>query len=270
MEVRLFGASGTSVPVLGQGTWQIQSSDVVVRTLQRGVDLGMTHIDTAELYTGAEEVVGRAIRGRRDDVFLVSKVMPKNASRRGVVAACERSLKKLGTDSLDCFLLHWSDGSHPIADTMLGMRDLLWQGKVRNVGVSNFDVGQLEEAAAALDEYELVCNQVRYNLIDRSIEDEVIGWCEARGVAVVGYSPFEGLADYSAAQRAALETISARYEKTVRQVILQYLTQSSSLFAIPKASSLAHVEENAGGEGFELTADDLAVIEAAFPAGSAG
>ena len=266
MELQIFGP-GPSVPVVGQGTWQIVPGETVVRTLQRGIDLGMTHIDTAELYTGAEELVGKAIRGRREEIFLVSKVKPSNASRRGVIAACERSLKKLGTDYLDVFLLHWNEGTHTIADTMAGMRDLVWQGKIRHVGVSNFAVAEMEEAVGALDDVQLACNQVLYHLGDRGIEDEVIPWCESQGVAVVGYSPFLGLdsATPGSAQHAALTAVATRTGRTIRQVVLRYLTRCSSVFAIPKASTLAHVEENAEGQGFDLSAEDVAAIEAAFP-----
>ncbi|MBT9556747.1 MAG: aldo/keto reductase [Myxococcales bacterium] len=265
MEVHQFGSSGSSVPVIGQGTWQIASNDLVVRTLQRGIDLGMTHIDTAELYPGAEEVVGKAIRGRRDEVFVVSKVLPKNASRRGTIAACERTLKKLGTDYLDCFLLHWAEEPSQIREAMVALRELVWAGKIRAAGVSNLSVAELEIAVEALDDVALSCNQVVYNLFDRAIEDEVIPWCSANGVAVVGYSPFAGMSDASPAQRAVLARVGAVHGRTERQVTLRYLTRTSDLFAIPKASSLPHVEENADSTEFELTEADVAEIEAAFP-----
>jgi diketogulonate reductase-like aldo/keto reductase len=267
MERRPFGKSGALVPVLGQGTWQVTSHQDVVATLRRGLDLGMTHIDTAELYTGAERVVAKVIDGHRDEVYLVSKVMPENATRVGTVAACEQSLRRLRTDHLDCYLLHWNGGIHPIAACMDGMRDLVEAGKIRSVGVSNFDVREMEEAQEALGDIPLTCNQVRYNLGDRVIERDVLPWCAARGVAVVGYSPFNVGDFYMPGSRewSTLERIGQQYDATVRQVVLAFLTREPAAFAIPKASSLRHVEENAGGQGIELNAEDNAVINATFP-----
>jgi diketogulonate reductase-like aldo/keto reductase len=228
----------------------------------------MTHIDTAELYDGSEEIVGRVLKGRREQVFLVSKVLHENGSRAGVKAACERSLRKLGTDYLDGYLLHWNDGTFPLSETMLGLRDLVDEGKIKHLGVSNFEVAELEEATAALDGVPLLCNQVLYNLGDRRIEADVLPWCEARGVAVVGYSPYANSADFGAGTPGGtvLAGIASKHDRSVRQVVLRFLTRRPSLFAIPKASSSAHVEDNAGGQGFALDAEDLALIEAAFPA----
>jgi len=267
MERRPFGKNGALVPVLGQGTWQVTSHQNVVATLRHGLDFGMAHIDTAELYTGAERVIAKAIDGRRDEVYLVSKVMPENATRAGTIAACEASLRRLRTDHLDCYLLHWNDGIHPIEACMDGMRDLVEAGKIRSVGVSNFDVGEMALAQEVLGDIPLACNQVRYNLGDRAIEGDVLPWCAARGVAVVGYSPFNVGDFYVPGSRewSTLERIGQPYDATVRQVVLAFLTREPALFAIPKASSPRHVEENAGGQGIELSAEDCAAINATFP-----
>ena len=191
MEFRRFGSTKHQVPVIGQGTWYIDSGDRVraIAALQLGLDLGMTHIDTAEMYGDAEEIVGEAIAGRRNEVFLVSKVLPQNASLSGTIAACERSLARLDTDWLDCYLLHWR-GAYPLEETIEAFDRLQSQGKILSWGVSNFDVPDLEEAWEIAGAGRLVCNQVLYHLQERAIEHAVLPWCEENGVAVVGYAPF--------------------------------------------------------------------------------
>ena len=191
MEFRLFGSSNRQVPVIGQGTWYIDRGDRAraIAALRLGIDLGMTHIDTAEMYGAAEEIVGEAIVGRRDEVFLVSKVLPQNASFSGTIAACERSLTRLRTECLDCYLLHWR-GRHPLEETIEAFEALKSDGKILSWGVSNFDVPDLEEAREIAGEDGLVCNQVLYHLQERAIEHAIIPWCEERDVAVVGYAPF--------------------------------------------------------------------------------
>ena len=237
--------------------------------MRRGLDLGMTHIDTAEMYGSgaAETLVGKAIAGRRDEVFLVSKVLPNNASRNGTIAACERSLERLKTDRLDCYLLHWR-GSHPLADTVAAFERLKADGKILSWGVSNFDVDDLVELSRV---GKPACNQVLYHLRERAIEHAVIPWCEENGVAVVAYSPFGhvgGFPETHSAGGRVLKAIADRHKATARQVVLRFLTRRASLFAIPKASSSAHVEENAGADALDLSAADLAQINAAFPLGS--
>lgn len=235
--------------------------------LRRGLELGMTHVDTAEMYGEAESIVGEAIAGRRDEVFLVSKVLPKNASRRGTVAACERSLDRLATDRLDCYLLHWR-GDHPLEDTIAAFEELRAAGKIRAWGVSNFDVDDLAEAWAI--DRGLACNQVLYHPKERGIEHRVLPWCERHDVAVVGYSPF-GHGSFPTARSEggrALATIAARHGATPRQVVLAFLTRRSSLFTIPKAGGVEHAEENAGAGRLRLDARDLAAIDDAFPLGS--
>jgi diketogulonate reductase-like aldo/keto reductase len=194
MEHRTFGSTRREVAIVGQGTWHIEQGDAktAVAALRRGLDLGMTHVDTAEMYGSgaAEEVVGEAIAGRRDEVFLVSKVLPHNASRNGTIAACERSLKRLKTERLDCYLLHWR-GSHPLEDTVAAFERLSAEGKILSWGVSNFEVDDLDEIRAIAGAGHPACNQVLYHLRERAIEHGVIPWCEENGVAVVAYSPFD-------------------------------------------------------------------------------
>jgi diketogulonate reductase-like aldo/keto reductase len=262
---RGFGASSVKVPVIGQGTWQISTDGL--EALQAGIELGMTHIDTAEMYTGSEEVVAEAIRGIRKKVFLVSKVLPSNASYKGTLRACDESLKRLNTDYLDVYLLHWWSGSHPIGETMRAMEELVGAGKILHVGVSNLDVDRLKQAQKALTREKIVCNQVMYHLRSRAVENHVLPYCESQNIAVVGYSPF-GQGDFPAPatkQGKALQTIGERHGKTARQVALNFLTRRNSLFTIPKASKHRHVRDNADGTGWELTEEDLKLIDTAFP-----
>src|SRR6202049_2285137 len=226
MKRRQFGLSGPPVSVIGQGTWYNArgSRESAVAALRRGIDLGMTHIDTAEMYGDAELVVADAIAGRRDDIFLVSKVLPSNASRRGTITACERSLARLKTDRLDCYLLHWR-GSYPLAETVAAFEQLVSAGKIRSWGVSNFDVDDLEEMLAVAGEGKIACNQVLYHLRERAIEHAVIPWCEAHGVAVVAYSPFDHNDFPSPGSNAGqvLQTIADAHGASPRQVALAFL-----------------------------------------------
>jgi diketogulonate reductase-like aldo/keto reductase len=252
MDKREFG--GAAVPVYGQGTWRFRGGS---QALRAGLDLGLTHIDTAELYTGAEEIVGKAIEGRRDEVFLVSKVMPQNASRAGTVNACEASLRKLGTDRLDCYLLHWP-GSQPLEDTIAGFEELKTAGKIRAYGVSNFDEELLREAAGIAGEGNIACNQVLYNLEERHVEANLLPLCRELGAALVGYSPFDGVSE-----SAALAEVAREQRATPRQVALAFLTRLEGTFAIPKAEQIEHVRENA--VRLTLTATQVAKLEAAHP-----
>lgn len=271
METRPFGASGFHVPVIGQGTWQMENDDAqaAVRALRTGLDLGMTHIDTAELYGSGrvEELVGKAIEGRRHEVFLVSKVLPSNASRRGTIKACERSLKHLGTDWLDCYLLHWP-GSHPLKDTIAALEELRESGKIRCWGVSNFDENELDEVKSIAGPGKLTCNQVLYHLGERSIEHAVLPWCERERVAVVGYTPF-GRSSFPPRSAAGdvLERIAKKHGATPRQVALAFLTRRQSLFAIPKSADARHVRENAGAADLRLAPDEVEALDKAYPVG---
>jgi len=262
---REFGSAAVKVPVIGQGTWNMKRDGL--EALRTGIELGMTHIDTAELYTGAEEIIAEAIRGIRSKIFLVSKVLPSNASYKGTLRTCDASLRRLKTDYLDAYLLHWSSGLHPIGETMRAMEELVTAGKVRYIGVSNFDVDRLKQAQRALTRDKIICDQVIYHLRSRAIENHVLPYCESQNIAVVGYSPF-GQGDFPSSgskQGKALQTIADRHGKTPRQVALNFLTRRKSLFTIPKAGKVEHVRENSGGTGWKLTEDDLKLIDGAFP-----
>jgi diketogulonate reductase-like aldo/keto reductase len=273
MQHHLFGTTRREDSVVGQGTWYIESGDRAraIAALRHGLDLGMTHIDTAEMYGSgeAEKIVARAIVGRRDEVFLVSKVLPENGSVHGTVAACERSLYRLETDRLDCYLLHWR-GPYPLEDTVAGFERLRREGKIMSWGVSNFDVADLEEMWSIVGPGRIACNQVLYHLRERSIEHAVLPWCEQHGVAVVGYSPFghsESFPGPHTPGGRVLSEIAMKHDATPRQVALAFLVRRPSLFTIPKASSPEHAEENAGAGDLRLSEVELARIDEAFPVG---
>ena len=268
MQFRRFGPMGRDVPIVGQGTWEIDEDrrELAVAALRRGLDEGMTHIDTAEMYGDAELLIAEAISGRRDELFLVSKVLPQNASTTGVIEACERSLSRLRTDRLDCYLLHWR-GRIPLRETFAGFEQLVRSGKILAWGVSNFDVDDLEDALRIAGPGKIACNQVLYNLEERAIEHEVIPWCKRHGVAVVAYSPFGHgrFPDASSPGGRVLGEIAAAHEATPRQIALAFLARRA--FAIPKASTPEHAAENAGAGDIKLSESDLARIDAAFARG---
>jgi diketogulonate reductase-like aldo/keto reductase len=272
MELRAFGPTDRQVAVIGQGTWNIdvRNRESAIRALRWGIELGMTHIDTAEMYGSgaAEELVAEAIAGLRDGVFLVSKVLPENASRAETVAACERSLGRLGTDRLDCYLLHWR-GDHPLESTIEAFEELRDSGKILSWGLSNFDEHDLDEVWRLADGGRIACNQVLYHLNERAIEHAVIPWCEAHGVAVVGYSPF-GHGDFPGPGTPGgrvLAEIAAAHHATARQVALRFLVRRPSVFTIPKAAQPQHVEENVEAGDLQLTDAELERINQAFPLG---
>ena len=271
MKSKPFGKNGPAVSVIGQGTWYLDRGDrkKAIAALQRGIALGMTHIDTAEMYGDAELVIADAIAGRRDEVFLVSKVLPSNASRRGTITACERSLKRLKTDRLDCYLLHWR-GSYPLAETVAAFEQLVGEGKIRSWGVSNFDVDDLDELLDVAGEGKIACNQVLYHLRERAIEHAVIPWCERHGVAVVAYSPF-GHNDFPAPTSPGgklLQKIADAHKATPRQVALAFLARETPVFTIPKAGSAEHAAENAAAGKLALGDSEIAALDAAFPRGA--
>ena len=275
MNSKRFGASNVDVPVIGQGTWDIPERGAraqdAKRAILRGIELGMTHIDTAEMYGagGVEEFLGDALDGiPRERLFLASKVLPGNASYDGTIAACERSLKRMRIEYLDCYMLHWPS-AEPLEETMRALAQLVRDGKTRFAGVSNFDVEDMLEARALLDPVPLVCNQVLYHLRERGIEHGLIARAREAGVAVTAYTPF-GRGRFPAASTpggAVLDGIARKHGATPRQVILAFLTRESNVFSIPKASRIEHVEENAGAANVVLDADDVAAIDAAFPVG---
>src|SRR5882757_677085 len=271
MKHHQFGSSGPQVSAIGQGTWYIDHGDraAAVNALRRGIELGMTHIDTAEMYGDAELVVAEAIAGKRDEVFLVSKILPSNASRRGTITACERSLRRLQTDRLDCYLLHWR-GSYPLDETVAVFEELARAGKIRSWGVSKFDTDDLNELLAVAGKGKIACNQVLYHLQERAIEHAVIPWCERHGVAVVAYSPF-GHNDFpqpSSKGGDLLQGIADAYKATAHQVALSFLTRNPSVLAIPKASSAEHAAENAAAGDLKLSDDDIAALDKTFPRGA--
>lgn len=272
MKSREFGHSSRKVSVVGQGTWELEKSDrrQAITALQHGLDLGLTHIDTAEMYGAGEveELVGEAIAGRREEVFLVTKVLPENASRKGTIKACEQSLQRFQTDRVDCYLLHWR-GKFPLGDTVAAFEQLLEEGKILSWGVSNFDEPDLEEALAIIgtvDESRLVCNQVLYHLKERAIEHAVVPWCANHHVAVVAYSPFGSgdFPDLRTGEGRVLNEIADSHNATPRQVALSFLLRLPSMFAIPKAARTEHLLENAKAANLQLTAEETERIETAF------
>jgi diketogulonate reductase-like aldo/keto reductase len=272
VDLHRFGNTRNDVPVIGQGTWYQEEDDpaAALAALRRGLSLGMAHIDTAEMYGSgtAEEIIGQAIAGRRDDVFLVSKVLPQHASRDGAVAACEASLARLGTDRLDCYLLHWR-GAYPLEDTVAAFEQLLGDGKILSWGVSNFDVSDLEEVLAIGGEGGPVCNQVLYHLRERAVEHAVLPACAKYGLAVVGYSPF-GHGHFPGPDTVGgrvLGRIAHAHHATPRQVALRFLVRRPELFTIPKASSPEHVAENARAGDIRLTEAEIEEIDRVFPLG---
>src|SRR4051794_37225846 len=270
MRQQKFGSQGADVSVIGQGTWYLDHGDRrnAVAALRRGIELGMTHIDTAEMYGDAELVIADAIEGQRDKLFLVSKVLPSNASLRGTITACERSLKRLKTDRLDCYLLHWR-GSYPFEETVAAFDELMAAGKIRSWGVSNFDVDDLDELLDVAGEGAIACNQVLYHLQERAIEHAVIPWCEQHGVAVVAYSPF-GHDDFPSPRSKGgevLQAIADAHKATTRQVALAFLTRAPQVLAIPKASSAEHAADNAAAGDLKLGDNEIAALDKAFPRG---
>lgn len=259
--------SGEAVPVLGQGTWMMgedrgRAADEVA-ALRLGLDLGVTLIDTAEMYGngGAEKVVGEAIAGRRDEVFLVSKVLPSNASRNGVVRACEASLKRMRTDRIDLYLLHWRGGV-PLAETIAVFEELRRSGKIRHWGVSNFDADDMEEMERLPAGKNAQANQVLYNLGRRGIEFDLAPWCRDHGVPIMAYSPVE---QGALADDAGLQAIAARHDATAAQLALAWVMARPGVIGIPKATRLEHVRQNAAARDIRLTVQDLAELDTLFP-----
>ena len=261
MQRRRFGPTEINVSVIGQGSWPLPDRDA----LRRGIELGMTHIDTAEMYGDgrSEEAIGEAIAPYpRESLFLVSKVLPSNASRTKIVRACERSLKRLRTDYLDCYLLHWRGGVD-IAETMTGLEALVDAGKIRSLGVSNLDPWDLREAAPALQHAPIACNQVLYNLGERTPEAHELPWAREHGSALVAYTPL-GRPKRKEGERVLAE-IAEQHGVTAEAVALAYLVRDPVVFAIPKANTLAHVESNAAAGDVVLAEDEVARIDSAYP-----
>ncbi|MBP2314552.1 aldo/keto reductase [Azospirillum soli] len=259
--------AGEAISILGQGTWYMGEDDRERAresdALRLGLDLGMTLIDTAEMYAdgGAEEVVADAIEGRRDEVFLVSKVLPSNASRQGTIEACERSLRRMRTDRIDLYLLHWR-GSHPFAETVEGFEALMRDGKIRHWGVSNLDLAAMKDLMKVPGGGAVQANQLLYNLTRRGIEFAFKPWCLRQGIPIMAYSPIERgrmLRD------ARLRAVAERHGATPAQVALAWLLRQKGVIAIPKASNPAHVRENRAALDLRLDEHDLATLDSAFP-----
>jgi diketogulonate reductase-like aldo/keto reductase len=271
MRKRPFGTGFPEVPIIGQGTWNVplrgSARDEAISSLRAGVELGMTHIDTAEMYGdgGAETLVGDAIAGLpRERLFLVSKVLPSNASYSGTIKAAHASMKRMRVDYLDCYLLHWR-GGEPLAETMRALEQLVADGDIRSLGVSNFDVADLREAQTALKREKIACNQVLYNLGERTIEEHEMPFCRENGIATVAYTPF-GRGDWQGTPGAKeLERIAKAHGVTAHAVILAFLTREELTFAIPKAAKPAHAADNVAAGEFRLTPAEIAAIDRAFP-----
>ena len=259
--------NGERVPAFGQGTWHMgedrRGGAEEAAALKLGIELGMTLIDTAEMYGSgrAEEIVGEAAAGQRDKLFIVSKVLPYNASRNGVIDACERSLKRLKTDRLDLYLLHWR-GSVPLAETLEAFMRLQRDGKIRHHGVSNFDLDDMQEWVALAGGETVAANQILYNLQRRGPEWKLIPWCRERRIAIMAYTP---LGQGRMLQHKALGEIASRHEATPAQVALAWLLRQDGMIVIPKASRQEHVRDNLGALDLRLTPDDIAALDRAFP-----
>lgn len=272
MKQRSFGPTGPAVAVVGEGTWNMERDDrgSAIAAIRKAIEIGVNHVDTAELYGSGEveRIVGEAIHGRRSEVFLVSKVLPGNASRRGTVVACEASLKRLATDHLDGYLLHWP-GEHPLGETIDAFEELVRAGKIRSFGVSNFGEKELDEAVRIAGPGKIACNQVLYHLGERRIEHAVLPACVKHGVALVAYSPF-GSGDFpdpGSKGGKVLASIARARGATPRQVALAFLLRAEGVLTIPKASGIAHVTENARASELELTTEDIEALDRAFPVG---
>ena len=265
MNIHVFYSNGVSVPALGQGTWCMGKNRLErnseVDAIRLGLDLGMTLIDTAEMYHDAEIVVGKAVQGRRKDAYIVSKVLPGNASFQGTIKACEKSLRRMGIVCMDLYLLHWL-GRYPVRETLDAFVRLREQGKVAAFGVSNFDVSQMEEAWECAGGPAIATNQVLYNLERREVEGELLGWCRQRNVPLMAYSPFnQGRLD-----SAPLQAVAQRHNAGPYQIALAWLLHQDNVIVIPKSAREGHIRENHAAAEISLTNLDLEEINRAFPA----
>ena len=255
---------GTDIPVLGQGTWHMGVQRDAFRSevdaLRHGLERGMTLIDTAEMYDDAERVVGEALKGRRDEAFVVSKVLPGNASLRGTVTACERSLKRLGIECLDLYLLHWA-GPHPVEDTLEAFGKLVDQGKIRRYGVSNFDTESMMQAHSVAGGDSLATNQVLYNLHERGIEWGLLPWCRKQGIPLMAYSPI----NQGVLRPEVLDQIGLRHNASRHQIALAWVLRQDGIIAIPKAARRDHIDRNRAALELELTYEELKQLDRAFP-----
>ncbi len=269
MESREFGKTGRTVPIIGQGTWQMpeigKKRAAAIEAIRCGIERGATHIDTAEMYGDAELLIAEAIKDiDRNSLFIVSKVLPSNGSYTKVIDACEKSLKRLKLEYLDCYLLHWR-GPTPLSETLAAFEKLEREGKIRSFGVSNFDVDDLEEAIECLTVGKISCNQVLYNLEHRGIERRLLPFCQQHSISVVGYTPYGFVPAANSTAHETLKSIADKHDATIRQVILSFLTRLPNLFTIPKASKIAHQQENVGAGEIVLDEKDIELLNHNFP-----
>ncbi len=255
------------LPPFALGTWDIRDRKKMVRTIRLAIDMGINHIDTAEMYPGAEETIAEALEGlNREEVFIVSKVLPYHASYRGTKEALEKTLRRLGTDYVDVYLLHWWDGSYPLEETFRAFSELIEEGKMRYAGVSNFSVREMEEALRIFSPNHIVFNQVKYNLSDRSAERDILPFCREHGITMTAYSPlWQG--KYPPPEKwRVLEDVSGKYGVTPFQVVLNFLlSRNRDIIAIFKTESPEHLRENIDSLNFQLAPEDIELIERTFP-----
>ncbi len=260
MEEKELGKSGIKVTEIGLGTWQYRGG---IEPLKVGIELGATLVDTAEIY-GTEDTVGKALQAvGREKVFLATKVSAQHLRYQDVLKACENSLKRLNTDTIDLYQVHWANPSVPIEDTMRAMSELRDKGKIRFIGVSNFSVEQTQEARASLRKGEIVCNQVEYNLSERSIEKDLMPYCAEQGITIMAYSPL-ARGHSLGGNKNVLDEIASKYKKTRAQVILNWVTSHENTIAIPKSNSVEHTKENVGASGWRLSGEDIEKINEAY------
>lgn len=276
METKKLGRAEVEVPVIGMGTWKLggcympdySDDEKAIKSLKVGIELGLTLIDTAEMYGAghSEELVGEAVKGIREKVFIATKVLPEHLSYEGVLNAAERSLKRLNTNYVDLYQVHAPNPDIPISETMRAMERLVDQGKIRFIGVSNFSVELLTEAQQCLSKYQIVSNQVEYSLLDRRIERDLLPFAEREGIAIIAYSPFATgyLVHHSARNTETLKRLAVKYNKTFAQICLNWLISKKPVIAIPKAVDIKHLRENAGAAGWRMKPEDYGTIDKLF------
>ncbi len=255
MNYKQLGDTRVKISEIGQGTWQYRGG---VEPLRVGISLGATHIDTAEIY-GTEETVGEAIRSEREKVFLATKVWSNHLHHDELIKAAEGSLRRLDTKTIDLYMIHWPNSNIPIKETMSAMEELVRRGKIKHIGVSNFSLRELKEAQHALSSEKIVSNQLEYNLQNREIEEELVPYCKKEKITIVAYSPLSR-GSFPNNQRGVLDSIAQKYNKTLAQVILNFLTREEHVVAIPKANRSEHVRENCGASGWRLSSEDIREI----------
>jgi diketogulonate reductase-like aldo/keto reductase len=259
MNYKQLGDSNVKISEIGLGTWQYRGG---VESIKLGISLGATHVDTAEMY-GTEEIVGRAIQDEREKVFLATKVSPSHIHYDDLIKAAEGSLRRLGTNTIDLYMIHWPNPRIPIKESMNAMEELVRRGKIKHIGVSNFSVKELKDAQNALTTEEIVSNQVEYNIQNREIEEQLVPYCKKEKITIVAYSPLSR-GDLSFDEKGVLDKMAQKYNKTIAQVILNFLTREEHVVAIPKANRSEHVRENCGASGWRLSSEDIREIDEAF------